>query len=795
MSPNFYLVLSFLMFIVTPPILSVHADPVTNPHHPVPNPGQLATAPHHNIAFDNLGQMAASMAYIHVALPLNISSLRTQSYQLHAHFLNLTHIAKFMPVTNFKTVQAHSLASQQISEIAKAMRDRLARIDLRLHNLQMVLPKDSTLTLRNSEVFRTKRDDQLAEDSPFLQKIVEASPILNHTDVLAHTSCVPLIINCYGVMALINRAVNKLRRNRKKRALPLLALAAGAGLFSGFVGTFMGSFNSAEIANLQSKVTSNHEVLQKLVIVAENQKFDILHSNQLLDKVISYISAQHSNNPAAIMAKLEEQLDLFSSRVDKIVRACEHLHVRRLSIDLMDPVQLINTFNEVRLTAERRGYNLLSKVHSDLLQLETTYLRQGEDIVIVIHVPCVNHDDTLTLYRFISFPIPLPTTLAPNPETLGQVLISGEVLSANASFEPEKLEKFNWGRASEALYLLPEQPIIAIGGRQRYKLMSEGQLTSCTGHNFVRLCDKHQVLQTNLHETCLGSMYSRDINGVRRHCKFERRPLKEIVYQLSATEHLVFSPSPLTTQIACKDGTKLPLHLGQITKIEVPTDCEVSLNSHFIRSDYNAKISPPPLYFKWEWNPLELPADLLQDAIHLDVQIDKLAAEVRKHNLASYTNFETNSARLQEAHHKLDNFSYKVPWYFWVLLSLVLLILVVLGLGWILHCVGALRIFKHQHQTELGAEMMPMNSRASSLSRTERSETDSTTSNIRIQPLYGSRRSLNQRRRPKITGYRYTPAPTKPNMTTYPCTNVPLANNSLPSLVLPDHPPLPKTAL
>lgn len=796
MSPICY---SVLLLTLTTLILvknTASADPITNPHSPVPNPGNLATAPHHNIAFDNLGQVAASMAYIHVAIPLNLSSLLTQSAQLHAHFLNLTFVAKYMAVTNFKTVQAHSYASQQISEIAKAMNDRLTRIDLRIAELRLVLPKDSTLTLRAGEVYRNKRY-AYPDESVLLNRIVKSSSNLNrlNSDVLTQASCFPLIINCYGFVALLARAIRKLKTNRQKRALPLLALAAGAGIFSGFVGTFMGSFNAAEIANLQVKVKSNHDTLQNLVIVTENQKFDMFHTNQLLEKVVSYIHAQHANNPAAIMAKLEEQLDLFSRRVDRVVRACQQMHLRRLSIDLLEPVQLINTYNEVRLLAEKRGYNLLSKVPSDLLQLETTYLRQGEDIVVVIHVPCVDHDAMLTLYRFISFPIPLPVTLAPNPETLGQVLIPGHLLSENATFNPDKLEKFSWGRASEALYLVPEAPIIAIGGGQKHRLLTEGQLAQCTGHNFIRLCDKHQVLNTNLHETCLGSMYSRDINGVRRHCRFERRPLKEIVYQLSATEHLVFSPQPLTTQIKCRDGNNLPLHLGQITRIEVPSDCEVTLKSHFIRSDYNAKISPPPLYFKWEWSPLQLPADLLTDAIHLDVQIDKLEADMRKHSKEAYANYKTNSDRLHSAQQQLDSFAFEVPWYFWVLLSFVILILAIFGIGWGLHCMGVHRQAQQRQHLEASAtEMMPMSgSTASSLSRMGRSSTtESLASTRRVQPLYASRRSLNARRRPKLLGYRYTPAPTKPDVAcSNPNFNQP--NISLPSLSYPDetHTPVP----
>ena len=50
--------------------------------------------PTHNIIFDEVGKMAASMTYIHVAIPLNISTFEDQislfQYYLDHHFLTMT---------------------------------------------------------------------------------------------------------------------------------------------------------------------------------------------------------------------------------------------------------------------------------------------------------------------------------------------------------------------------------------------------------------------------------------------------------------------------------------------------------------------------------------------------------------------------------------------------------------------------------------------------------------------------------------------------------------------------------
>jgi hypothetical protein len=50
-------------------------------------------------------------------------------------------------------------------------------------------------------------------------------------------------------------------------------------------------------------------------------------------------------------------------------------------------VKLYESFNEI---GKGEGYNLLPKQVSDLLQIETSYLRQNNDIVIILHVLCIN---------------------------------------------------------------------------------------------------------------------------------------------------------------------------------------------------------------------------------------------------------------------------------------------------------------------------------------------------------------------------------------------------------------------
>jgi hypothetical protein len=112
---------------------------------------------------------------------------------------------------------------------------------------------------------------------------------------------------------------------------------------------------------------------------------------------------------------------------------------------------------------------------------------------------------------------------------------------------------------------MPKTDWIAIGRNtgfsHRYKLLDLSDLVGRVKRNHVYLCERHQILRTDLKGSCLGSLYLQLERGVRENCKLERRPLKETVYQLSATDHLVVSPALFTTQILGNNGSHFPLRL------------------------------------------------------------------------------------------------------------------------------------------------------------------------------------------------------------------------------------------
>ena len=96
------------------------------------------------------------------------------------------------------------------------------------------------------------------------------------------------------------------------------------------------------------------------------------------------------------------------------------------------------------------------------------------------------------------------------------------------------------------------------------------------------------------------------------------------VYRLSPTDHLDYSPIPLTTQVQCRNGTYFPLKIKATSHITIPHGCSVHLMNHSIHSDFTLKKAPEALHFKWDFNPATLPnsSKLLEGTHHIDAQLD-----------------------------------------------------------------------------------------------------------------------------------------------------------------------------
>ena len=402
---------------------------------------------------------------------------------------------------------------------------------------------------------------------------------------------------------------------RVKRVAPLV-VAAG---ISGILGTFLGMYNTWEIKKLKDRLNEADKNHNMLVHVTERQEEQVHRITENMNAICLLIKLMASFNPALIAEQLSAQISLLEMRLTMATNAVQQLQHRRLSVDFLDTWQLEQMHTAVSEIAKERGYTLMPQRVSDYFQVETSYLRNGKDILIMLHVPCIAHDQLLTIYKYIPLPFPIPKFVTTDSTTIADLINqrAGEI-------QLNKLEDM------DALTIVPEAEMIAVSSNDKFQILTQSDLAACIKRNKIYLCENHQVLHTDLTNSCLGSIYSNYEKGIKENCQLIRRKLVETVYQLSPTNYLIFTPAPYKATIECKTGINLPVFLTQIYKLHVPEDCFIRLKSHLIQSDFNIRISPEPLNVPWSLDPMQLPADILLDAALIDNKIKELDINLRQ---------------------------------------------------------------------------------------------------------------------------------------------------------------------
>ena len=391
---------------------------------------------------------------------------------------------------------------------------------------------------------------------------------------------------------------------------------AAAALVTGILGTFMGLYNTIEINRIQNDLKDLQQGQKLLIEFTKTMEHQIIHTQMALSNLENIFSLFIKNNPALLYAKFNDQLMTIQDRIYDLKDTVQMLQLQKLSTSLLTFTQLHTLYAEIQALASTNKLSLLTNKPQDLFQLDTSYIRVKNDVLILLHVPCASPDNLLTIYKYVPFPIPVyPASNGTDDKNTIKNLFDSQ-------------GPFN--SASEGITFQPEADLIAIGknsyNKNRFILLSSAELQACTKKSTAFICERHQVTRSDLLSSCLGSLFLQSSNGVLNNCKIDRIKLREKVYQISNTQHIVYTPQPLTTQITCYNGSYFPLKIKNTKFITIPEGCTVELTNHSITSDYTIRTTSQSIYFEWDFDPTTLPnsADMLSDSKTIDIKIEKL---------------------------------------------------------------------------------------------------------------------------------------------------------------------------
>jgi hypothetical protein len=212
------------------------------------------------------------------------------------------------------------------------------------------------------------------------------------------------------------------------------------------------------------------------------------------------------HNPTLVYPILQSNIKQMNRRIDILFQALQQLQHQCLAVALLDSNKWDIIFKAARNAAHSLQVDLIPTKTSDQFQLHASYIRQKNELLVILHIPCSVALDTLTLYEYVPFPYPLHHDPA-LPPIQPEDIVSLQDL-ANSKHFPATL----------AIYFKSDAKMIAIGHNTNlhtasYRLITNGNLAACVQKNHIYLCKDQQTLRKDLAGYCLGALYTQSESG------------------------------------------------------------------------------------------------------------------------------------------------------------------------------------------------------------------------------------------------------------------------------------------
>jgi len=272
----------------------------------------------HHIVFEEIGEMAGALSYIHAIIPVNISGLDRAANTFRSQ---VDHLRR-----NYNLAQ---------TEINKTLRDT----------------PDS------------EHKQQLVQDIKYQRQIQEGYLQTAESEA---DNILTLLDNLRGTLPKVNEAPTLTMSDPNNFRIKQFI----GSLLRGIFGTFMGLYNRRKMNNLRDQVDTVAARQNRLLQVTEVslQRLDNLENRMtaamtLLAEEIDTALAHRQ------LRSIHDQLHL---QYQQIVRAVQAAHQRRLSVDLLNATRLQDLFQAAQIKAQINKCQLLLSHPSDLFQIEAS---------------------------------------------------------------------------------------------------------------------------------------------------------------------------------------------------------------------------------------------------------------------------------------------------------------------------------------------------------------------------------------------------------------------------------------
>jgi len=320
----------------------------------------------------------------------------------------------------------------------------------------------------------------------------------------------------------------------------------------------LSTYNTVQISKLESKIEAQQQKTDLLTDIVKIHEQHLHQLDRMIDtigqelKALKVQSGLHFSIDKAIAQvisdtnKLRAVVAIFERDINTAFD--QKLAPGALSVDVPDSI-----LYHIKDTAAKNKYHNFIHQPSDLYKLEVSFIHRPEDktVIIILHVPFVETENLLPLFEFISLPIYFNFT-------------------ANVSVIPDV------GKAD----------LIAIRNTEAFQTLSTSDLANCKRLGNTFFCDGRSVLQTNIVENCLGSLYLGSSSLIKANCKFCIDSTREKIYNLGNNTWVVYSIGTIATNQVCpRDNSLSPLTIKSGQTVTVKQGCNIPTMDHLISAD------------------------------------------------------------------------------------------------------------------------------------------------------------------------------------------------------------------
>ena len=329
--------------------------------------------------------------------------------------------------------------------------------------------------------------------------------------------------------------------------LTMAAIAIGSLLYSTLEVEDM-----ADTAQQNQDVTIQNlnEMDHRLAIQEKSIKL-LNESLALVQEAVAEIDTRLSADE--MITEINITLEMFYSEVTRCIRGLSALSRNELSADLVDMKGLTRNLMMLRDRMENRGYILSLNRLEHIFQQPVSYVLFGNgSLWAFAHLSCYRKAAMYTLWEYNEVPFISPTA-------------EGDV----------------------ALSIRPESALIGISEDDaRHILFDHRKIDQCTYVGNLRVCDEANVINTKVRESCLSSLFLKDVNAIKNNCRWHSSPRSEFVQQINGNQFVSYFVEPqLNFKITCSDGNDMVekrLAVSGAVRITLQGGCRAYSNHHIM---------------------------------------------------------------------------------------------------------------------------------------------------------------------------------------------------------------------